>query len=258
MNTEFANAYSNSGAAWAIGPARIYSKLARVLLGCSPIELSGATLLDLGAGTGAASRAAAELGAHTFALDMALGMLRAGPHSRAVVGDACALPFRDNAFDAVVAAFSLNHLPQPRVALEECVRATKPGGIVLASAYAKDDFHPIKQAVEDAARNHGWTAPAWRAEFSEKVAPILSTAEGFQHEAAAASLDAEVRNIVVSMDEVTPEQLVDWRLGMPWIAPFADALDPDERLSLAKEAVMSLPDCPPLKRSMLVLIAHLK
>src|SRR6478736_1201893 len=107
-----ADAYSDGAEAWAAGPVRIYVVLAELLVDCSPIALRGRRVLDLGTGTGAASRPAVAKGASVTALDTPLGMLQTDRAERppAVVGDALALPFRSGAFDVVVAAFSMNHL----------------------------------------------------------------------------------------------------------------------------------------------------
>ena len=55
------------------------------------------------------------------AVDAAIGMLGVGAAARppAVAGDARSLPFRSAGFDLGVAAFSLNHLSDPVVALVE-------------------------------------------------------------------------------------------------------------------------------------------
>ena len=51
-------AYSATGAAWQAGPGRIYDRLAEVMLASPPAPLAGQRVLDVGAGTGAATRAA--------------------------------------------------------------------------------------------------------------------------------------------------------------------------------------------------------
>jgi len=57
-----ADAYSRTGAAWDAGPGRIYDRLSEELVARLPAGATG-DVLDLGAGTGAASRAAAAAGA---------------------------------------------------------------------------------------------------------------------------------------------------------------------------------------------------
>ena len=78
-------------------------------------------------------------GAHVVAadreFDMAAYGAAAGP---AVTADVTALPFRSGAFDVVVAAFVVNHLPDPVAGLAELRRVTRPGGAVLASTFSDD------------------------------------------------------------------------------------------------------------------------
>ena len=50
------------------------------------------------------------------------------PRVRFVEGDAEALPFERGEFDAAVAAFVFNHLPQPEAAAAELARVLAPGG----------------------------------------------------------------------------------------------------------------------------------
>src|SRR5436190_4436816 len=158
--SEMADAYARGAEAWADGPARIYGHLAQVLVDFSPVPLRGRTILDLGSGTGAGSRAAMAAGARVIAVDLAADMLRVERSWRppAAAGDAVALPFRDAAFDVVVAPFSLNHLDDPARGVRE---ATRVGALLLASTYATDDDHPVKAAVEAALGELGWQRPGW-------------------------------------------------------------------------------------------------
>ncbi len=97
--SEVADAYSATGPLWDAGPGRIYDRLAGVLVDASPISLAGCLVADVGAGTGAASRAIARLGGRPVAVDVASGMLAAGrtragrSAAPAAVADACRLPF---------------------------------------------------------------------------------------------------------------------------------------------------------------------
>ena len=76
-----------------------YARLAEALVAASPVSVAGSRVLDLGAGTGVATRALTDGGAEeVVAIDLAEGMLRAGPdgHSRRRVyrraeANACAL-----------------------------------------------------------------------------------------------------------------------------------------------------------------------
>ncbi len=255
-----AAAYSATAAAWQRGPGRIYDRLAEAVVDCSPVALAGTTTLDLGAGTGAATRALLAAGAHqVVALDAAVGMLAHDARNRppAVAGDAIALPFVSGAFDVSVAAFCLNHLPDPAAGLREAARVTRPGGAVIASAYAADDDHPVKVAVEAALRARGWRPEPWYEVVRATAIPKLATVAASRAAAAEAGLDADVFALRVPFPDLSAEDLVAWRLGMAQHAPFVAALDSDgERAALAADASARLgAGWPPLKRSMIVIRA---
>ena len=257
--TTTAGAYTVTGGAWERGPARVYDRLARVLVDRSPVPLEGGRILDVGAGTGAASRAARAAGAAAVvAVDAAFGMLAHESAGRppAVAGDARALPFGPSTFDATVAAFSLNHLTSPAAGLREMARVTRVGGAVLASSYAADDSHPVKAAVTDALAACGWTPAAWYLSIGADAIPLLATPERCAEAARAAGLDAEVEAVRVPFAELEPHDLVAWRLGLAQHAPFVAALGPDERDALVRDALSRLGDNPPpLVRSVLLLTA---
>ena len=93
------------------------------------------------AGTGTSSRAFAGSGAQCVACDFSLGMLQAGarkPGARVsfVAGDALAVPFRDQAFDAVTISFGLRNVVEPDAALAEMLRVTRPGGRLVICEFS--------------------------------------------------------------------------------------------------------------------------
>jgi len=253
-----ASAYSGGAQAWEEGPARlVYDRLAEILVAFSPCALGGGSVLDLGAGSGAASRAARAAGARVVAADPAPGMLLLHRERRppAVVADARAMPFREAAFDVVVAAFSLNHLPDPRPALLEVRRVLGAGGTLLASAYAEDDDHPVKAVVDDALSREGWSAPAWYPEIrrATKAWATAERAAGVVERAGLPVLVTEQRRVCFPM--LSPADLVRWRLGMAQAAWFVDALDARRRRTLVRHCAAAIKGAPPLERSIVLLAA---
>jgi SAM-dependent methyltransferase len=232
------DAYSATGAAWRDGPERVYQRLADVLVEASPIALAGERVVDVGAGTGAASNAIRRAGGRPVALDVADGMLRVDQLERppAAVADARHLPFASGSCAAVVAAFCFNHLPDPGRALAEAARVVRPGGVVLASSYAADDTHPVKGAVDAAVRELGWTAERWIEEVRAQ-SMRSATAERAVALAAQVGLDATADAVAVPFPDLRAADLVAWRLGMAQVAPFVASLPEGLRQELVARAL---------------------
>lgn len=256
-------AYSATSHAWQQGPGRIYDRLAQTVVAACPVPVSGRLVLDLGAGTGAATRALLRSGADAVAVDNAVGMLRTSAdlgHSPApgVAGDALALPFRSGGFGAVVAAFCLNHLSDPAAGLAEAARVTAAGGAVVASAYADDDDHPVKAAVEQAVTEAGWTPAPWYRRLKIDAMPRLATKERMAGVAASvpALVDARTARLEIAFPHLGPAELVEWRLGMAQVGPFFGALPPAEQAAVSAAALARLgDDPPPLVRRIVILTA---
>ena len=176
LTTAVRASYDAAAGGWASGPGPMYDRLAAALIAAAPVPLAGRRVLDLGAGTGAAGRAALAAGAaQVVAADLAVGMLRAaGPALHPVAADAAALPFRAGSFDLVAAAFCLNHLLDPAAALAE---ARRVGAALAASTFAAGWTHPAKDAVDAALRPFGYREPAWHACLSLDADRLAGRAE---------------------------------------------------------------------------------
>lgn len=108
-------------------------------------------VLDLAAGTGTSSVALAKSGAHVVAADFSPGMLEVGrqkhgqnPLLEFVEADATKLPFADNSFDAVTMSFGLRNVVEPKKALSELYRVTKPGGRIVICEFSTPPVAPIR------------------------------------------------------------------------------------------------------------------
>lgn len=253
-----AQAYSATGASWQRGAGRVYDRLAAVLVATSPVSLVGRSVLDLGAGTGAATRAIRGAGGTPIAADVALGMLRAiGPvRPPSMVADARMLPLADQSVEGVVAAFSLNHVPDPEHALREAARVVVPGSPLLVSAYANDDAHPAKAAVDAAAAELGWRPEPWVQELRSSSIPVLATVEGARRVTSDAGLhDADIRRIDVPFPDLDAADLVAWRCGMAQTAPFVATLTTTRRERLCARAIELLGEPPTLVRHVVIITA---
>lgn len=259
-----ARAYDRSAAAWQDGPGRlVYDHLAVALVAlveAGPVGtggLAGRRVLDVGSGTGAASRAITAAGGTPVAVDRSPGMLRADPAGpgRSLVSDATRLGVATGAVDGVVAAFSFNHLPDPVPAFREAVRVCGPGSPVLVATYAADDAHPAKGAVERALAEVGWAPEPWYEGFRSHAASRMGTPAGLAGAAAAAGLEARSTRLEVEVPGLGPDDLIRWRLGMAQTAPFLAAAPPATRAAVHRRARSLLgDDPPPLRRALVVAV----
>jgi SAM-dependent methyltransferase len=128
---------------------------------------AGDRLLDLGCGGGRHAYEAMRRGADVIALDaddaelkevavlMAAVAEEGAPGVGAPVnGDALRLPFPDGAFDRVIAAEVLEHIPPDTTAMAELARVLRPGGTMavtvprwfpeLVNWALSDDYHSVE------------------------------------------------------------------------------------------------------------------
>jgi ubiquinone/menaquinone biosynthesis C-methylase UbiE len=254
-SADIRGAYDQSAEAWTTGPEPVYARLAEVLVAASPLPLAGARVLDLGAGTGVAGRAARDAGAEqVVGVDVALNMLRLGRTVfDPVLADAAALPFGAASFDVVVAACCLGHLPDPVAALRETRRVA---AAIVASAFAADWTHPAKAAVDDVLLALGFRPPPWYEAFKvDTERRVEDPVELAALAKAAGYRTAEVRTVQVATGINSPAGQVAWRMGMAHIAPFVRSLAPQVRAQARRAAEDALVGAPPLVMPLVVLSA---
>ena len=99
----------------------------------------GTVVLDVACGPGLVAAAAEARRALVTGLDFAEDMVdearRQHPSIEFRVGDAAALPFDDEAFDALVIGFGLLHMAEPQNVLAQAKRVLKPGGRVAFTVW---------------------------------------------------------------------------------------------------------------------------
>ena len=96
-------------------------------------------LLDVCCGPGMVAEAAVMRGARVTGLDFSAAAIALARQRVAAAefheGDAQALPFEDNRFDAAVCGFGLIHLPDATRGLAEMLRVVRPGGRIAVSVW---------------------------------------------------------------------------------------------------------------------------
>lgn len=140
--------------------------------------LSGADVVEVGAGTGIATRALEARGARVVALDLGAAMLRRlrdrGPRTPIAVADAHALPLRDGVADLVCYAQAWHWVRVPE-AVAEVRRVLRPGGALATwwNDVSADDL-PWWQAQQDRleAWSPGYTRDYRRRDWSAELAGV--------------------------------------------------------------------------------------
>ncbi len=129
----------------------------------------GRRVLELGCGTGRILGPLSEIAAEAVGVDFAAGMI-AKARSRGLDArhaDLCALPFPDASFDLSCSFKVLPHVPDPRSAIEEAARVTRPGGHLLLEVYNPISFRYLAKRlggarpVGDGARTEADVPTRW-------------------------------------------------------------------------------------------------
>lgn len=138
-------------AAWSSGDYAVVGTTLQIVgeTLCESVDLrSGQHVLDVAAGNGNASLAAARRWCDVIATDYVPALLeRAGNRARAEgltislqEADAEALPFAAESFDAVLSTFGVMFTPDQERAANELVRVCRPGGKIGLANWTPDSF----------------------------------------------------------------------------------------------------------------------
>jgi SAM-dependent methyltransferase len=115
---------------WYRGRRTVLGRLLRPYLRSVP----AGPVLDLGSGPGTNRDLLEQFARPRFALDSsfeALALSREAGYSAEILADAVAVPFRDQAFAAVLATDVLEHISDDPAAAAEICRVLKPGGLAV-------------------------------------------------------------------------------------------------------------------------------
>jgi len=120
---------------------------------------AGTAMLDVCCGPGYGAAAAADRGARAIGIDFSQAMVqtarRLHPSATFRQGDAEALDFESESFDAVICSFGVNHLPHPEKSLREVNRVLRHGGKFAFSMWCAPGKSKFHQLVLDSIREHG-------------------------------------------------------------------------------------------------------
>lgn len=108
----------------------------------------GASVLDVGSGTGVVAVTAARLGASVTSVDPTPELVARARENAAIAkvdmrvdtADVESLPYEDGRFDIVLSQFGHMFAPSPDAGIREMLRVLKPGGVIAFSTWPPDLF----------------------------------------------------------------------------------------------------------------------
>jgi SAM-dependent methyltransferase len=108
----------------------------------------GMSVLDVACGNGNTAIPAAQLGADVTGIDIAPYLVKqaiaraaeAGVKAEFDIGDAEAMPYDDQIFDAVITMFGAMFAPRPEVTASELKRVCRSGGIIAMANWTPEGF----------------------------------------------------------------------------------------------------------------------
>ena len=177
---------------------------------------AGTRVLDAGCGNGVYLRALRARRTRAVGCDRSPGMLRAAAFPALVNADVTALPFRDGAFGAVLAAHLLDLVPDRGTAIRELRRVLVRGGTCVAVTNGAQHLRSLRDLIEAAV---GIETPGWR-----MGAP---TGSAFTLENAAAQLGAVFPEVTCVRPARTGSVIIqDAAVAADYVSSLADHYQP--------------------------------
>ncbi|RDD63019.1 class I SAM-dependent methyltransferase [Ferruginivarius sediminum] len=181
---------------------------------------AGECILDLGCGDGRLTAELADAGADVAGSDLSVEQVTAARRLGLAVcaADGHALPFKDDAFDAVLSNAALHWMQKPDAVLAEVRRVLKPGGRFIAEMGGAGNVARIVGAVASAMAQRAldfsaawpWYFPAPDA-YREKLQAVGFTVERMEHFPRPTPLPADISGWLATFAEsflshVPPDQ----------------------------------------------------
>jgi ubiquinone/menaquinone biosynthesis C-methylase UbiE len=113
------------------------------------------TVLDVGAGTGFLTEAAAKVASKVIALDFSRAMSEGAIAKLGTgnvefrIGNVESMPFQDSSVNAVIGNMVLHHCPHPKVAISEMYRVLKPAGRIAISDLQEHTYEWLRKEHAD-------------------------------------------------------------------------------------------------------------
>jgi ubiquinone/menaquinone biosynthesis C-methylase UbiE len=163
-------------------------------------------------------------------------VLRGGAQFRA--GDAMALPFADDAFDAAVMPLVIFFVPDPAKGVAEMARVVRPGGIVAAHAWDMPGGGFPYQALHDAMRALGVAVPSAPSTDASRIDAMrdLWTGAGLE--------DVETRELTVQRTFADFDDYWATVRGGPSVGRQLAAMSSEQLAALASQMRAHLPADP--------------
>jgi ubiquinone/menaquinone biosynthesis C-methylase UbiE len=201
---------------------------------CEALDIRpGETVLDVAAGAGAASLAAARRWADVTATDIADSLLDPARRVADIYGlslitrlaDAANLPFEDDSFDVVMSTFGAMFYPDPQRVADEMTRTCRPGGRIGMCNWAPES---LMAEIFRVTSRHVAALPGPRSAAEWGSQERLGEVFGNRIR----SLQLETRQLVLRYR--SPEHMLQWLRS--WYAPTRTAFATLDRYGRARLA----------------------